>query len=74
MDGRLTVNIISSELAGETLGSVERYRRTAEAMALLRSFWTDESVTHEGEHWRYDGLSTAPTRTGRCTRKRCASR
>ncbi|MEZ5251896.1 MAG: hypothetical protein R2713_22630 [Ilumatobacteraceae bacterium] len=26
-----------SELAGETLGSVERYRRTAEAMRLLRS-------------------------------------
>lgn len=63
LDGRLTVNIISSELAGETLGSVERYRRTAEAMALLRAFWTDEAVTHQGEHWRYDGLSTGPTRT-----------
>ncbi|MFZ4809948.1 MAG: LLM class flavin-dependent oxidoreductase [Ilumatobacteraceae bacterium] len=63
MDGRLTVNIISSELVGETLGSVERYRRTAEAMALLRSFWTGESVTHHGEYWRYDNLSTAPTRT-----------
>ncbi len=49
MDGRLTINIISSELAGETLGSVERYRRTAEAMALLRSFWTDDSVT---ARWR----------------------
>ena len=63
LDGRLTVNIISSELAGETLGSVERYRRTAEAMRLLRSFWNDESVTHHGEYWRYDGLSTTPTRT-----------
>ena len=63
MDGRLTINIISSELAGETLGSTERYRRTAEAMSLLRSFWADETVTHDGEFWRYDGLSTAPTRT-----------
>ena len=63
LDGRLTINIISSELAGEALGSVERYRRTAEAMALLRSFWTDESVTHAGEYWHYDHLGTAPTRT-----------
>ena len=63
MDGRLTINIISSDLAGETLGSVERSRRTAEAMSLLRSFWADEAVTHDGEFWRYDGLSTAPTRT-----------
>ena len=29
MDGRLTINIISSDVAGETLGSVERYQRTA---------------------------------------------
>ena len=63
LDGRLTINIISSELAGETLGSVERYRRTAEAMALLRSFWTQDSVTHHGEHWNYDRLATSATQT-----------
>lgn len=63
MNGRLTVNIISSELAGEELGTRERYERTAETMALLRSFWQDESVTFEGRHWRYSDLSTAATRT-----------
>ena len=63
MSGRLTINIISSERAGETMGSVERYRRTAEAMSLLRSFWSDETVSHDGEYWNYDGLTTAPTRT-----------
>ena len=62
MDGRLTVNIISSELAGETLGSTERYQRTAEAMALLKAFWSDEHVHHEGEWWTYD-LPTTATRT-----------
>lgn len=62
MDGRLTVNIISSELTGETLSSADRYRRTAEAMTLLRAFWNDEHVHHEGEWWSYD-LDTAPTRT-----------
>ncbi len=62
MDGRLTVNIISSELAGETLGSAERYQRTAEAMALLTSFWNDDHVRHEGQWWTYD-LPTTATRT-----------
>jgi len=62
MDGRLTINIISSERAGETLSSADRYRRTGEAMALLRAFWTDEHVHHEGEWWQYD-LPTTPTRT-----------
>ncbi len=62
MGERLTINIISSELAGETLDGPSRYRRTAEAMHLLRSFWTDEHVRHDGEWWRYD-LPTAPTRT-----------
>ncbi len=54
MDGRLTINIISSERAGESLSSAERYRRTGEAMALLRSFWTDEHVRFEGDWWSYD--------------------
>ncbi|MEO7430051.1 MAG: LLM class flavin-dependent oxidoreductase [Acidimicrobiales bacterium] len=62
MGGRLTVNIISSELAGETLGSADRYRRTAEAMALLKAFWHDDHVRHDGEWWRYD-LPTEATRT-----------
>ncbi len=62
MDGRLTINIISSELAGESLDGPSRYRRTAEAMQLLRSFWTTDHVRHDGEWWHYD-LPTSPTRT-----------
>ena len=62
MDGRLTINIISSERAGESLSSADRYQRTGEAMALLRSFWSDDHVSFEGDWWRYD-LDTAPTRT-----------
>jgi len=64
MDGRLTINIISSERAGETLSSEDRYERTGEAMALLRSFWTSERVEHDGRWWQYD-LPTTPTRTRR---------
>jgi alkanesulfonate monooxygenase len=62
MQGRLTVNIISSERAGESLSSADRYRRTGEAMSLLRAFWIDDHVHHEGEWWSYD-LPTGPTRT-----------
>jgi alkanesulfonate monooxygenase len=62
MDGRLTINIISSDRAGESLSSADRYRRTGEAMALLRAFWRDERVLFDGEWWSYD-LPTAPTRT-----------
>ena len=62
MDGRLTINIISSDRAGESLSSADRYRRTGEAMALLRRFWTEEHVQFDGEWWSYD-LSTTPTRT-----------
>jgi alkanesulfonate monooxygenase len=62
MGGRLTINIISSEMAGETLGSADRYRRTAEAMALLKAFWTADHVEHAGEWWQYD-LPTDATRT-----------
>jgi alkanesulfonate monooxygenase len=62
MGGRLTINIISSELTGETLGSTERYQRTEEAMALLRAFWTQEHVRHDGRWWQYD-LPTEATRT-----------
>lgn len=62
MGGRLTVNIISSELAGESLDGPARYRRTAEAMHLLRCFWTGERVQHNGEWWQYD-LPAAASRT-----------
>jgi len=62
LDGRLTINIISSERAGESLGSEARYRRTAEAMTLLRSFWNDDRVRFDGEWWQYD-LPTDATRT-----------
>lgn len=62
MGGRLTINIISSDCVGESRSSAERYGRTAEAMGLLRRFWSDDHVRHEGEHWTYD-VGTDATRT-----------
>lgn len=42
---------------------VERSARAAwfeEALPLLRRFWTEERVTHAGEHFRYDALGIRP--------------
>ncbi len=50
--GRLAVNIISSDLPGETLDSKPRYARTIEAMAILRTLLNGESVDHDGTFWK----------------------
>jgi alkanesulfonate monooxygenase len=49
LGGRLTVNIISSELPGETLESGPRYRRTLEVMQILRTLLGGERVDFHGD-------------------------
>jgi alkanesulfonate monooxygenase len=50
LGGRLLVNIISSDLPGETLASEPRYQRTLETMQVLRQLLRGEAVAHHGEH------------------------
>ena len=59
--GRLTVNIISSDMPGETLASAPRYARTVEAMAILKTLLNGESLDHDGEFWK---LKVDPPRIG----------
>jgi alkanesulfonate monooxygenase len=59
--GRLTVNIISSDLPGETLASAPRYARTVEAMHILKTLLNGESLDHDGEFWK---LKVDPPRIG----------
>jgi alkanesulfonate monooxygenase len=61
LGGRLTVNIISSDLPGETLPSGPRYRRTVEAMQILRNLLNGEPLDFEGEFWK---LKLDPPRVG----------
>ena len=58
---RLTVNIISSDLPGETLESSPRYRRTAEVMSVLRTLLDGHPVDHHGEFYE---LELDPPRLG----------
>lgn len=50
--GRLTINIISSDLPGETLASAPRYARTVEAMHILKTLLNGEALDHKGEFWQ----------------------
>jgi alkanesulfonate monooxygenase len=52
LGGRLTINIISSELPGETLASEPRYRRTLEWMTALRTLLDGHAVHADGEYVR----------------------
>ena len=59
LQGRLTVNIISSDLPGEALASAPRYRRTLEVMENLRTLLARPPLVLRGEF--YD-LELAPPR------------
>ena len=50
LGGRLTVNIISSDLPGQTMEGGPRYQRTREIMQSLRQFLNGEAVHMDGEH------------------------
>jgi alkanesulfonate monooxygenase len=49
LGGRLTINIISSDLPGQTLDSAPRYRRTLEIMRVLRDLLDGKRAEHHGE-------------------------
>lgn len=49
LDGRLTINIISSEMPGESLDGGPRYRRTAETMQALRTLLAGRRLDLDGE-------------------------
>jgi alkanesulfonate monooxygenase len=59
LQGRLAINIISSDLPGETLESEPRYRRTLEVMHIVRELMSGRSVDFQGEFYR---LAVEPPR------------
>ncbi|MGB1630275.1 MAG: LLM class flavin-dependent oxidoreductase [Acidimicrobiales bacterium] len=52
--GRLTINIISSDMPGQTLDSEPRYRRTVEYMHGLRALLDGERLEISGEFANFD--------------------
>lgn len=54
LGGRLTVNIISSDLPGDKLDSNPRYARTLEVMQIVKAMLNGEHLNHQGEFYQLD--------------------
>lgn len=48
------------EWAATGRSSRDRGRRADEALEIMQRLWTEESVSFEGEHYRYNGASISP--------------
>jgi len=62
LKGRLTVNIISSDLPGEDLPSEDRYQRSREVIEILKQAWTQEEIDFSGQFYKFK-LPTNPVKS-----------
>ncbi len=62
LEGRLTVNIISSDFPGEKADSNYRYQRSREVVDILKQAWTRDQIDYEGEVYNFTGLTTDPAK------------
>ena len=58
--GRLTINIISSNLPGTNLSSAARYQRSREVIEILKQGWTKDHVDFKGEFYNLQLSTTEP--------------
>ncbi len=63
LKGRLTINIISSNLPGTNLSSVERYQRSREVIEILKQGWTQDYIDFKGEFYNLQLDNTKPVKT-----------
>jgi alkanesulfonate monooxygenase len=61
LKGRLTINIINSDLPGWREDPALRYRRCAETIEILQQAWTQERISFSGELYQFD-LPSDPAR------------
>lgn len=62
LEGRLTVNIISSDFPGEKAESAFRYERSREVVNILKQAWTQDEINFDGEIYNYQNVPTGPAR------------
>ncbi|MEL6697434.1 MAG: LLM class flavin-dependent oxidoreductase [Bacteroidota bacterium] len=53
LQGRLTINIISSNLPGEDLDSASRYARSSEVIQILQQAWTQDFIDFQGAFYKF---------------------
>jgi alkanesulfonate monooxygenase len=67
LGGRLTINVISSDLPGAPIESEPRYQRTRECMQILRTLLDGKPVSHRGAFYELElEPPNATTLAGRC--------
>ena len=62
MKGRLTINIISSDMPGEKISSEDRYERSKEVVEILKQAWSQDEINYEGRFYQFQKLTTDPAR------------
>jgi alkanesulfonate monooxygenase len=62
LEGRLTVNIISSDFPGEKADSAYRYQRSREVVEILKQAWTQDEINYQGDVYQFSDLTTDPAR------------
>ena len=62
LQGRLILNVISSDFPGETASNDYRYRRSWEVVEILKQAWTRETIDYEGQIYNFKNLSTDPVK------------
>lgn len=62
LEGRLTINIISSDFPGQSESSAYRYQRSREVVEILRQSWTQDEINYQGKIYNFEGVSTEPAR------------
>lgn len=60
LQGRLTLNVISSDFPGEVADSNYRYKRSREVVQILRQAWTRDTIDHQGEVYQFSKVPAAP--------------
>jgi len=62
LEGRLTVNIISSDFPGQKEDSAYRYQRSHEVVEILKQAWTQDEINFKGRIYQFEGMTTDPVR------------
>ena len=62
LQGRLTLNVISSDFPGEVADSAYRYKRSHEVVEILRQAWTRDHIEYSGKFYQIARISADPAR------------
>lgn len=60
--GRLTLNIISSDMPGVKESNDDRYARSDEIIQSLRQFWTQDTAEFHGRFFDFEPMNTDPAK------------